>query len=426
MKGIRKFKSDLLLYISYLNSLDPSENYDKENVNSIRLEKQSYLNLGSILESYKKGFDRETVMLRIAEFSHIPKLIELFIKHGANLDVVDEGQRTPLIIAIQNSSKPDLENIKLLASKSTNVDAKDKWGRTALFFACSSWTKANKEHIEVLISSGANPNIIGEDHMVNKVRKATPFIKSIEKDDVTIVKMLLNAGAKVGVNDHFYCRNEPEILKLLLNNGCNINAENKEGKTLFFQKIERPYIKPMEFLKVFLSAGVNINEQDQDGKTVLFGLTEGFPYVSEEDNRVVFTVLESGIDVNIKDKYGRTAFIEMFDSSDTGRVEKKLQLLEYMISNTDIDLNAEDNVGRNILYAPIFRGQMYTVKYLLQLGARLNKNLVLPRLKTYYSDMTDSIRDTDYSYVSKSDFPSSSPNYLKSNLESMYHFLKSY
>lgn len=98
-------------------------------------------------------------ILSAVQYNHF-ELVELFIKAGANLEVRDSSERTPLIGAVWLGGmvSPNLIGIvKALVNAGANLNAKDKHGMTALEYA----VKALKNHPEwsvivgILVDAGA-------------------------------------------------------------------------------------------------------------------------------------------------------------------------------------------------------------------------------------------------------------------------------
>jgi ankyrin repeat protein len=81
-----------------------------------------------------------------------PKLVKLLIEFGADVNVQDIHQWTPLIHAVASES-PEL--VQLLIKSNANVNAKNKNGNTALMFAV---TRKSPELVQLLINNEADIN----------------------------------------------------------------------------------------------------------------------------------------------------------------------------------------------------------------------------------------------------------------------------
>ena len=81
------------------------------------------------------------------------QLGDILLAHGADLNIVDDRGRTPLILA---TIKRKSEDIKYLLSKNVDVHIKDKAGNTALWHAVTSPSPVEAD-IQRLLAAGADP-----------------------------------------------------------------------------------------------------------------------------------------------------------------------------------------------------------------------------------------------------------------------------
>ncbi len=83
--------------------------------------------------------------------------------------------------------KGDLAKVKALLDKGVSANAKSDYGQTPLFFACD---RGYLEIVKLLVDRGADVNV--EDTFYH----ASPLSWAAQKDRVEIVKLLLDHGAK--------------------------------------------------------------------------------------------------------------------------------------------------------------------------------------------------------------------------------------
>lgn len=80
-------------------------------------------------------------------------IIELLIKHGANINIQNKDGKTILMMLL-SSTKPNMEMIKLAISMGSKIDVKDKKGETALNYAKKQLTRApNSSAMKNLVDS---------------------------------------------------------------------------------------------------------------------------------------------------------------------------------------------------------------------------------------------------------------------------------
>jgi ankyrin repeat protein len=83
--------------------------------------------------------------------------------------------------------KGDAAKVKALLDMGVSVNAKSSYGQTALFFACD---RGNLEIVKLLVDRGADMNV--EDTFYH----ASALSWAAQKDHAEIVKILLDHGAK--------------------------------------------------------------------------------------------------------------------------------------------------------------------------------------------------------------------------------------
>lgn len=93
-------------------------------------------------------------------------------------------------------------------------------------------------------------------------------------------------------------KDKKKIIKFLINNGIDINAQNSDGATALMATINFRFLN---FAKSLIKAGANVNISDDDGETALMYA------VANENEEIVELLITSGVDVNIRNINGNTA-----------------------------------------------------------------------------------------------------------------------
>ncbi|MEO1376375.1 MAG: ankyrin repeat domain-containing protein [Cyanobacteria bacterium J06635_10] len=257
-------------------------------------EMRDYLNKGGTpdLELYEEytyyrkptfGSTREKWNLLLCALKHKSQPVaELLIANNANIN--DAFRRA-------NS----VEYKKFLIAKGADVHSRDKHGQTALHYAVLNH---EKEIIELLLSHQVDIN--AKDKFGN-----TPlhlmFQRYREFKDLNIQ---FHNNLYRNFNSSLFPENERKklrlsMIKLLVNNGAIVNAQNNQDYTPFhFAQLYR-YENEIKYL---IDKSANINQKSKDGKTpLMLRVAKGGNYC------ILKLLIDNGADVNAQDKYGDTA-----------------------------------------------------------------------------------------------------------------------
>ncbi len=169
------------------------------------------------------------------------EVVKLLIDKGADISVKDNSNSTALLEAIDAN---DNATIRLLIANGADVNARNKSGDTALMIASSY---GNVEIMHELLSKGADVNTESAsetDHVKNgaiALGKFTALGYCVSYGGREAVKILLDAGAKVNVQDVRGMtplmlaigtdRPDPEVIRLLLAGGADVNIKSNVGET---------------------------------------------------------------------------------------------------------------------------------------------------------------------------------------------------
>jgi ankyrin repeat protein len=216
----------------------------------------------SSLTVNSKGYANDTP-LHIAAESGRSSIAEYFIKHGAEIDIMNKNGETPLYLAAAN-------------------------GHTHL--------------VRLLVASGAEIN-----------RKSgsgdTPLLVSLEKGYTDMAKALISLGADITMKDGYgytplhWAANKGFIdtMNTLIEKNADVNAKifrgDYEGYTPVMEAAKQGH---SEAVSLLIFSGAAINNVDKDGLTELHWAS----YYGFLD--VVNILLEHGADINVKSFRGMT------------------------------------------------------------------------------------------------------------------------
>lgn len=227
-----------------------------------------------------------------------------------------------------------MDKIKLTnAIKSNNLEEITRLDETGLADAIRL---GNLEEVTKLVKADGNIN-------VNRLiaNYYTPVEIAILYRYAEIMEYLINQGADLVTQGHralltAISSNYLEGVKILLNNGVNINADPEKYPFL-------SVTYNTEIVRLLVKAGINVNQIDFNRKTKLH-------YAIEHNQaELVLILLSAGADVDIADNNGKTPFHYAVEHANrnTGYVYNKRyvnilkELLKYNPNNT-----IEDNDGK--------------------------------------------------------------------------------
>ena len=237
-------------------------------------------------------------------FPRHPDVARLLLERGADVNVLDEDNATPLHLA---AGKGVVGVVHVLLEHGANVGVEDNRRRTPLHAAAEGDAVGV---VHVLLEHGAN--VGAED---NECR--TPLHAAAEGDAVGVVPVLLEHGANMGAKDKkgrtpLLAAAEGEAVKVvpvLLEHGADVGAEDNGGRTPLHAAAEGRGLEyeswendRAEVIRVLVEHGANVRAEDKEGRTPLHAAAEG------EAVMAVSVLLIHGANVGAKDNKGRTPF----------------------------------------------------------------------------------------------------------------------
>ncbi len=163
-----------------------------------------------------------TRLITAAKNGHY-EVVKLLLENGAKIDAADRKGYTALTMAAMNGHD---KVVQLLIENGAKIDALNACGETALITAAMN---GHNKIVKLLLENGAQTDATNRDgwtltsavmYGLEKVRGLlfANMAKITAASDWTALMMAANYG-------HY------EVVKLLLENGANIHAQNQDGKT---------------------------------------------------------------------------------------------------------------------------------------------------------------------------------------------------
>jgi len=270
-------------------------------------------------------------------------IVELMLEHGVRINATDEKDLTALSHAIIQGKT---EIVKLLFDQGATVNKADPYGRTAVILAilheqtevikilaetdciCRlAKSKDNLKELEILLQHGANINATDKSGV-------TPLHYAIRRGQTEVVKFLIDHGADVNIEDKWgstplFSSNSVKITKLLLDSGrVNIEHISKNGFPILQSAISN---KELTKIRLIIQHGANINAQDKWGFTPLHHA------IRSEQPKVIKLLIDHGVNINTKDQWG-------FTPLQYARQYQKTEVVNFLIDQ-GADVNTENKLG---------------------------------------------------------------------------------
>ena len=156
----------------------------------------------------------------------------------------------------------------------------------------------------------------------------------------------INKADEDGITPFVYAcmhNKNPEVIKILINSGANLNKRNKDDYPLLFDFISNKKVN-IEIIKMFIEKGGNVNIKDYTGWTPLI-----YACVNNLRIEIINVLIELGADVNLKDKKGMNVLMYACKYSKNPQViylllengakiclkdEKEKSALDYALKNS--------------------------------------------------------------------------------------------
>ncbi|EAX91535.1 hypothetical protein TVAG_376460 [Trichomonas vaginalis G3] len=271
-----------------------------------------------------------------------------------DLDAQNRNRRTALYYAAKMDNKEIAEFLLYIGA---NIHGSDEDGQNLIFTTVSH---QGYKTIDLFLANGIDINEVD-------FSDSTPLHCAAKYDNKKAIEILLSRGIEVDAKDEnkrtalSYTLRDPELIKILLSHGANINDVDIWNKTPLHYAAENCYREGVEFL---LSNGADVNVKDNGDSTVLhyavkakeFSLSDLFghkidpvslkyklshPHSSIEKKLIVEMLISHGVDINAKNHACRTALHYAVKL-------EPIQLVNLLLAH-NADINIMDEKGDRAL-----------------------------------------------------------------------------
>ncbi len=307
--------------------------------------------------------------LHVACYHRLPDRARILINAGADLSLKDSNQNTPLHASCM--SCPDV--FELMLEKGADLTVKNRQGQSLLHLACQSG--------EVGLAKKLLPTLKSEIDAIDRAGR-TPLMSAVYRNNIPIIKMLINNGANVNGARASKLKLDPplvyavrlmnkELIQLLVDSGANLNLQASSGETalhaaasangmVFSARAQNDNMKRahMGSLLLLLAKGANPNLVDGRGKTPL--------QTAAEHNFV--DAVEALVDrtENLDFNLGTGSMLHW--TAQGGLIKTANRL----VKSKNVDLNATNSGGQTPLHVAAQSGELAFVDFLLKRNAKMD------------------------------------------------------
>ena len=217
----------------------------------------------NIAENRGDGIDSGYTPLIFAVDRSTPKIgiIMALLQAGADVNLKTNRGVSPLQKSVY---RENIQITKLLLDHGADVNSVNAFGETPLFSICMASKDERVQLLKLLLEHGANPNIKNIDGKTVLMAMLHANFSDDSSDDEFSDDDFFD-------DDFFYCGN-PELYKVLIEGGADINAVDNNGRNVLFYAANA---NNPALVKYLISAGVNTKAKDKHGKTVIESLKPG-------------------------------------------------------------------------------------------------------------------------------------------------------
>ncbi|KAJ5066826.1 cyclin-dependent kinase inhibitor 2c-related [Anaeramoeba ignava] len=302
------------------------------------------------------------------------EIVKYLIEKGININAQTDNGLTALHFVCQNPNPNSFEVIKLLIEKGIDINAKKRYNETALHFVCQNPNPNSVEVIKLLIEKGIDIN-------AKKKGNATALYTICEeanpnlRPSFEVIKLLIESGIDINSGGGFirqtplqilcHKHNSPlEITKLFIQKPRDIASTNDLNIFSFYTVCR--YSNSLELVKCFIESGIDINSKTKYKRTALHFACENINPSFE----IVKLLIEKGADVNAKTSDNETPLHCICKSSCSSSFKIAKLLIEK-----GIDIHAKTiNENKTALHFACenYDQSFKLIKFLIEKGIDIN------------------------------------------------------
>ena len=339
---------------------------------------------------------REMSLLAMEVYHGRLGVLQLLVKHGADVNQKTEGNIGPLDVAIEsekNIQSMDLrvQIVKFLLENNVFTEYKDKTRKLSPFHRAVE--EGHFEVVKLLIQHGVDME--SRNYFDN-----TPIITAAHKGHLAILKLLLEQSIDInskGSKDysmlHFAVEDfNIEMVAFLLENGANVNALTGKNNTPLHSACNDSdhHLKRMKVTEILLKYGADISARNIAGATPLhsaaeYGLNLAVDLFLKKIAKTGATIDICG---DIANMFGRTP---LFCAALKGHL-----YIVKMLTRKGANVNFKDSQNSTVLHSAANNGHVEICEYLIKNGADIEAKDFMNRTPLHCAVEGDCARENEF------------------------------
>ena len=386
---MKKIVLSLLPVLAFLSfaSINAQENvflnrdYWKANPSIDQIEKDRATPGNDLTELNSNAFD--AVCYAILEKADNKTIQHLLKADGNGVNKITHDSRTYLFWA---ALRNNLDLMKYLVAQGARLDLKDSHGNTVMTFAANAG-QANPALYDFLIQKGTDITEQKSLSGANVLHLLAPYTSDLGAFD-----FFLNKGLSLqdtdkngnGLVEYAAKGGQKALIEQLLAKKISYVKDGKGSGNAMIMASQGMRGKPnsVEFFHYLEGLGISPKVTDAEGRNPLHILA-----YRGKDQAVFNYFLNKGVDVNEKDKEGRTAFMN-------AAYLNSLEMVKILAPRV-FGINDWDKEGRSALAYAIQRNSPEVVNFLLEKGADAKFIDAKGNTAAYYLSLSFSPRNTE-------------------------------
>lgn len=183
----------------------------------------------------------------------------------------------------------------------------------------------------------------------------------IENNKEYIIYSITNSETWYNYIPNLSTNNFSNFVKVLLDNGMDINEKNEEGKSLIldvskcYNSLHRPKFGTSEIIGVpdskykietLINLGANINIQDNDGNGIIHYILSR-DNIGTEEYDIIEMLIKNSVNINLQNNDGDTALHKILykKNNDYRDIDMEKKVTSLLIEN-NADKNIKNNNGK--------------------------------------------------------------------------------